>query len=125
MKRVIKASSNDEFLSKLIDYQTYTRNRQKFAIHQNEPTNPNDWKATISEIHPYDDAEYVWARVGKRGTLNVEFIQNGKVIDTMQLHYYEPDEYEREEEFWDEVTDMICLELRTFNKDVEPRMIHN
>jgi hypothetical protein len=123
MKRIIKATS--DFNSELTDFETYTRNRQKFAIHQNNPADPNNWKATISEIHPYDDAEYLWARVGKRGTLSVEFIQNGKVIDTMQLHYYEPDEYEHEEEYYDEVTDAICLALLNFNKDVEPIMIHN
>ena len=122
MKRVIAAASN--FNSQLTEYSTYQRGRQKFAIHENLPSDPNSWKASISEIHPYDEAEYTWARIGARGAMEAEFIRNGKVVDRMQLNYYDPDDYEDLEPYFNDIIDSICLELRQYNKDVTPKIDH-
>ena len=122
MKRIIKAAS--DFNSELTNFQTYIRNRQKFAIHQNESTNTNDWKATISEIHPYSEAEYVWARIGYKEPMSVEYIQDGEVIEYEPGHRKEfrmdwRDFYEDADEYIRETIERVCGELRDYNRDVE------
>lgn len=123
MKRIVSAGA--AFNSQLQKYGTYMRGRQKYSIYENNPDNVIDYKAQITEIHPYDEAEYAWARIGYRGAMSVEFIRDGEVIDKMQLHYYEPDDYESEDEYLDDVIDQVCVELRAINKGIEPKMIHN
>lgn len=123
MKRVITSASS--YSSPYTKYNSYQRGRQKYSVHFNEPENPIDFKAQITEIHPYDDADYVWARIGAKGAMEVEFVQNYKVIDRMQMHYYDDEDYENVDEYYDEIIDRVCIELSYFNKDVEPRMIHN
>lgn len=124
MKRIVNASK--DFNSQLTEYDTYTRNRQKFAIHSNSAYgDPNDFKAQITEIHPYDDADYAWARIGARGAMEVEFIKDGRILEKMQLHYYDDEDYENLEQYFDDIIDTVCVELRSFNKYVKPKMIHN
>ena len=121
MKRVISSAS---FNSQVKHYSNKIVGNQKFAIHQNFPKDPNNLKADISEIHPYDDAEYTWARVGAKGTMYVEFIRNGKVIDSLQFGYYD-EEYHDPKAYIKDVINTVCEELLELNKDVEPIMVHN
>ena len=124
MKRLIKAS--DQYT----DFITTQHGRQRFAVHINE-NGPYEgsFAAQISEIHPYDDADYAWAKIKFNG--QVEFIQNGKVIDRMQLPGYEPEDYEEYYENADvdtyisDMLDSVAVELMHINRDVEPRMVHN
>ena len=121
MKRVIAATS---FNSQLKNYSSRIVRNKRFKIHQNSPKDPNNLKASVSEIHPYDDAEYTWARIGAKGSMYAEFIQNGKIIDSMQFAYFEP-EYHDSELYIQDVINTLCEELIRFNKNVEPVMIHN
>lgn len=78
--------------------------------------------ASLSKLAPYDDAEYVWAKI--KG-LNVDFIQDGKIIDHMPLWSYEPDDYEDVEEYVNQILDQVVVELKNMNKDIKPVMVHN
>lgn len=124
MKKVVRASVLDPEISRIQDYMTYTLAGQRFGVHilSDDPLYP---KFQVSEIHPYDDADYAWARCGYKGAAYIEFIKSGKKIDGIQWHCYEDEDYEHEWEYLDEIVDQTCRELRHINKDVEPRIIHN
>ena len=121
MKRVISAAS---FNSQVTHYSNRIVKNQKFSIHQNFPKDPNNLKADISEVHPYDEADYAWARIGSKGHMQVQFIRNGKVFDTMQFAYFDED-YHDPEAYINDVINTVCEDLLDFNKDVEPVMVHN
>lgn len=124
MKRLIKASAEYP------DYLTIQHGRQKFSVHMND-NGPYEgsFAAQITEIHPYDDADYAWARIGFNG--QVEFIKSGKVIDKMQLASYDPDDYEEYYEnasvdtYISDMLDSVAVELMHINRDVKPVMVHN
>ncbi len=124
MKKVVRASVLDPERSNDANYMTYTRNGQRFGVHLYDE-NPLEPKFQISEIHPYDDAEYTWARCGFKGCAYVEFINSGKIIDGMQWNYYDEEDYEDPTEYINEIIDQTCVELLAFNKDVESHMIYN
>ena len=81
----------------------------------------------VTAIHPYDDAEYAWAKIDGP---KVTFIKDGKVLDHMTIADYD-------EDWWDDgngggydayisdVFDTIAVELLNFNRDVKPIMVHN
>lgn len=105
-------------------HMTYTRNGQKFAVrlYSDDPMNP---RFQITELHPYDDAEYAWAKCGYDGIGYIQFIRSGRKIDGMQCHFYEDDEYESPQEYIDELIDSTCVELLNLNKNVRPRMMYD
>lgn len=120
MKRLIKGSSE------LTNYFNYRRGGYPFTygIHDNGSDDPDNYKAQIVEHHPYSEAEYVWARIGYKGSMSVEYIQSGKVID------YEPgygknansdwqDFFESADEYIRETVEQVCDELKNYNKNVE------
>lgn len=117
MKKLIKSSVESD------SYFNYSRGRQEFGIHMYND-DPVNLKFQVTEIHPYDEASYTWARCGYKGSGYVEFIKNGKVIDSMKMHSYDEDDYESEDEYVNDVIDQICAELRHSNKGVEPRIDH-
>ena len=102
---------------------SYNRGGTKYSVNI-EDEDINSFKAQISEIHPYDDAEYAWARVGYNGYMNAEFVLDGNIIDRMQFDYYDDEYYESEDEYLDYVIDEICVELKHINKDIKPRMLY-
>ena len=76
----------------------------------------------ITEIHPYDDAEYAWARgIGPQ----ITFIRDGKVLDRMTIADFDEEYYETFDEYLADTFDAIAVELMNFNKDVKPVMVHN
>ena len=118
--------SNESITSSTSDseYMTYNRGGKRFGVHiySDDPLYP---AFDVSEIHPYDNAEYAWARCGEQGAACVEFIQNGKVIDKMQWHTYDEEDYEYPDEYLDEMIDQTCIELSNLNEDVKSVMVHN
>ena len=126
MKRKVIASKASEYT----DYMKYTRSRQNFGIHyaiKEDEFNGKYIICQIREIHPYDDAEYAWAKFDGQ---NAIYIKNGKQVlfYDMQEYYYEgdgDDVYESFEEYMNDVIDTICVQLLRLNEDVEPRMVHN
>ena len=112
--------------TELRNYSNYKIPRYPFeySIHDNGSDDPDNYKAQISEHHPYSEAEYVWARIGYKGPMSVEYIQSGKVID------YEPghdenvnsgwrDFFESADEYIRETVEQVCDELKNYNKNVE------
>ena len=72
--------------TELRNYSTYKIPRYPFeySIHDNGSTNPENYKAQITEHHPYSETEYVWARIGYKEPMSVEYVQDGKVIQYEQ-----------------------------------------
>lgn len=117
MKKLIKSSKESG------EYFRYDRGRDSFSVHIYD-SDPIHLKFQVSEIHPYDLAKYAWARCGYKGALYVEFIKNGKVIDSMQMHYYDEEDYEDETEYVNDIIDRVCVELADMNSTVEPIIDH-
>ena len=118
MKRLIKASSEYN------EYMTIQHGRQKFSVHISyDGPYGGSFAAQVSEIHPYDDADYAWARIKRNG--QVEFIKGGEIVDKMQLPRYEEDEYETIDEYYADMLDSVAVELMDINKTVKPRMMYN
>ena len=124
MKRQIRAGS------KYNDFFTIQHGPRHFAVHFNdEGPYEGSFAAQVTEIHPYDDADYAWAKIGFNG--QAEFIKNGKVIDKMQLASYDPDDYEEYYEnasvdaYINDMLDTVAVELLHINRNVKPIMVHN
>ena len=80
----------------------------------------NNFKADITEVHPYDLAEYAWARLAD-GV--VKYYMNGKLID--RTYYFNADDMDVENYEWaDVVIHDACDHLIQLNKRVTPRIDH-
>lgn len=115
MKKLITCSDKYE------SHFTYIRSGQKFSVYITylEPF----VRLQVSEIHPYDDADYMWAMMEEDGL--VKFIKDRQVIDDMQMQDYDADDYESFNDYIDDVVDKICLRLREFNRSVESRILYD
>jgi hypothetical protein len=125
MKRYIKSSS--DFNSQLTEYVSFNQGRQKFSCHMVDADKLGDldqFKATISEIHPYDEAPYIWAQIGALQPLQVRYIQKGKEVSTGRIPDYDDEMYETPYEYVDAVLDTVAVELQRLNKDIKPMMSH-
>lgn len=121
---VVTAASS----SKLDKYMNVTKDRKKYAVHYTEVNTDqdawtiySDFRAQVSKIAPYDDADYAWADI-RNGHIDV--IRNGKVVK--RSYYFNADDMEVENAEWcdiiiDEAIDLIAK----INKDIEPRMVYN
>ena len=111
-------------------YSKISRGNQNFSVHYNEIYNdPSadahqmwlDFKAQVSMLRPYDDAEYAWAQI-QNGQIRI--IKNNKVIQT--YYYLDADDMDVENVEWcDEVIDQAIYYLSKANAGIEPRIIHN
>ena len=124
MKKLIRSSTEVNASSKYEEHTTYNRGGQRFSIYQSRTDNPNLWEAQISEIHPYDDAPYHFAEIqpNKRA---VFYSARGNEVSRLQLSHYDEDDYESVEEYYDDMLDYVCAELRNLNREIEPKIIHN
>lgn len=105
-----------------------TKDRKKYAVHYTEVNTDqdawtiySDFRAQVSKIAPYDDADYAWADI-RNGHIDV--IRNGKVVK--RSYYFNADDMDVENTEWcdiiiDEAIDLIAK----INKDIEPRMVYN
>lgn len=121
---VVTAASS----GKLDKYMNVTKDRKKYAVHYTEVNTDqdawtiySDFRAQVSKIAPYDDADYAWADI-RNGHIDV--IRNGKVVK--RSYYFNADDMEVENTEWcdiiiDEAIDLIAK----INKDIEPRMVYN
>lgn len=121
---VVTAASSD----KLDKYMNVTKDRKKYAVHYTEVNTDqdawtiySDFRAQVSKISPYDDADYAWADI-RNGHIDV--IRNGKVVK--RSYYFNADDMDVENTEWcdiiiDEAIDLIAK----INKDIEPRMVYN
>lgn len=92
-----------------------------------DPNLPGYTDIEISEIHPYDDADYAWVNYDASENRNYAYIiRDGKREDRLAISPWGDNEdmYDDIDEFRDDVINGLIDELRDSNKDVEPRMIH-
>ena len=123
MKKLIKSSTTVQ-ASTAKDYDEHTtlfHGRQKFSVYLKNSDSPM-FSASVSEIHPYDEAEYTWAKLSSNGS--VAFYNNGKLVDRMQMHAYDEEDYEDVNEYVNDILDTIMVALMDYNSSVTPRIDH-
>ena len=124
MKRYIRSSTSksDKTVRNTLRYKG-----TRFRINSTDVSRCNDsaslftqFKANISEIHPYDLAEYAWATL-ENGV--VRYYKDGKLID--KTFYFNSDDMDIEDSEWpDAVITNVCDHLIKLNKNVEQRIDH-
>ena len=117
--------------SDLTEYTTIRYKGKRFAVHytfvnSNDPQQVFDeFKASISMIAPYDDADYYWARIydGK-----IQYIYKGKVART-DYYFNAEDMLDVDDidlaDWYNEIYDEAVQALYELNKSIEPKMVHN
>lgn len=130
MKRLIRSSQqiNRKFIeaSSTNDYTnhfTYNRGGTKFSIDSKYNDDPYNFQCQITEIHPYDDADYYWVK--KDGPASASLIKGNKRVGYIDIDEYDEDYYETPEEYIDAIVDYMCVELRNHNKNIKPEMVHD
>lgn len=112
-------------------YTTAKYDRVTFSIYYNEiDTSPeadpvemlSQFRAQISEIHPYDEGRYLSA-ILQDGV--IYYRENGKQ-PIKKSYYLDADSMGVENTDWcDEIVEQAIIELRELNSSVESRMSHN
>jgi len=125
MKRYVNCSQDQTLDLNQDNHITFYHGRRMFAANIRMTYLYPMFVGNVYQPHPYDDAEYTMAFVGRRGVMNVEFVRGGKVISRMQFHSYEEEDYERPEDYVTDVLDQIAVEILDLDKNVEPKMVHN
>lgn len=117
MKRYIRSSQYTSRYNKTVD-------GQKFSVYTIYEDHPENFQCQVSEIHPYDLAEYAWAKKDSPSSATV--YKNGKKIGYIEVRDW--DEYEENEnnpsseKYIKEITDYICKQLRSYNQNVKPQI---
>ena len=149
---VVTEDSN-EYTSTWTEHAFRTQNGQKYSIKSELKWEPT-WQAKmdISEVYPYDLAEYTWARLYDD---SIKFVRNGKVVlmdtlptnmslghaidsaykaveaeheeelemdDVLELIMTEPEYMEFITEFFEDAQEYIIDKLEVLNEDVEPEI---
>ena len=126
MKRLIRSStmssSNHSAYVKsstsYTDHDIYTWGNQKYSIYFKNADDPANFQCQVSEIHPYDMAEYAWAK--KDGPTSATVYKNGKKLRTVDIKEYDADDYEEDSEYINDVIFDLCKALKDINKGVKP-----
>lgn len=122
MKRYIRSSQTPKYKHEYTDHMVYTWGPRKYSVYFKNADDPENFQCQVSEIHPYDDAKYTWAK--KDSPAGATLYRNKKLVDTIAVKEYDEDDYEDENEYINDVIVDICRALKEANKDVEPRMVH-
>lgn len=111
------------------------KGKNRFSIHYDDVIDIEDpelsfkqFRASVSPIKPYDDADYAWARI-ENG--NISYFRKGKLI---KKEYYfmfddygtdEDELYEDANDWMNDIINKACDTLIDLNQNVEPVIIHN
>lgn len=125
------AVNSSSFINKYGEHHDYiSRGGRKFSVYYNEIDNSpeadahkmwEDFKAQVSMISPYDDADYVWANI-KNG--NIFIMQGNKAIDNS--YYMDADDMDIENGEWcDAIIEQAIDNISGINDNIEPRIIHD
>lgn len=117
--------------SDLTEYTKIRYGSKQFAVHytyvnSKDPQQAfNKFKASISMITPYDDADYYWARL-HNGV--IEYIYKGNVVKTG--YYLNPEDMldvddQDLSDWYNVICDQAVQTLYEANKSIESKMIHN
>lgn len=121
MKRYLRSS---KVVEASVD-QTYTdrfnfrRGNQKFSIYTKYADDPEKFQCQITEIHPYDLAEYYWIKKDQPAIAKV-IDPRGRVAGYIEVREYDEDDYEDSNEYINDILDYMCTELRGYNKNIKP-----
>lgn len=105
------------------------RGGKKYSVYYNEIDNSpdadpyqmwEDFKAQVSMISPYDDADYVWANI-KNG--NIFIMKGNKAIDSSTYSNAEDMDIENDE-WCQAVIDQAIDNISEINYNIEPKIIH-
>lgn len=120
--------------SDLTERETLYYKGKKFVIHYTVKDTYDakeafdSFKASISMIAPYDDADYYWARIYNG---MIKYIYKGKV---MRVNYYfDPEDMSDDdpnydwnvEDWYSGICDEVVQALYEANKRIESKMVHN
>lgn len=85
----------------------------------------------LSEIHPYDMQEYVWAKRNDNQSDRVDFYRNGKRVGSMLIADYDPYDYDSGmgadadfNEYVSYILRDVMRELRSYNRKYQPQIDH-
>jgi len=99
---------------------------QKFTVYTAYGDDPENIQFQISEVHPYDDAKYAWAK--KDRPVGATVYKDGKRYGFIELRdveeYFESEPNPSPEEYIKEIIEYTCKELRNINRNVKPVMVH-
>lgn len=117
--------------SDLTERETLYYKGKKFVVHYTVKDTYDakeafdSFKASISMIAPYDDADYYWARIHNG---MIKYIYKGKV---MRVNYYfnpedmsDVDDWNLED-WYSGICDEVVQSLYESNKSIESKMVHN
>lgn len=122
MKRLIKSSrmlSASQTSTSYTDHSVYARGPYKFSVYFNHADDPENFQCQVSEIHPYDMGKYYWMKKDQPASAKV-IDSDGHVIGYLELREYDEDDYEDATEYINDIIDYMCVELRGYNRNVEP-----
>lgn len=122
MKKLIRSSTSVRASVQYDNSFTYTRSKQKFSVKTKYEDDPDSFQCQVSEIHPYDLAEYAWAK--KDAPVSASIFKEGKKLKSIPLPEWDEDIYEDADEYLNEVIDRICVALLHVNASVESRIDH-
>jgi hypothetical protein len=120
--------------SDLTERETLYYKGKKFVVHYTVKDTYDakeafdSFKASISMIAPYDDADYYWARIYNG---MIKYIYKGKV---MRVNYYfnpedmlddDPNSDWNVEDWYSGICDEVVQALYEANKRIESKMVHN
>lgn len=94
-----------------------------YSIYTDNEDDPSQLSMQISELHPYDDAVYAFARVEKFKPNVAQIIKNGDFLASVKMPVYDEEDWESPLEYVDEFIDKIIYQLHRVNKDVEPKIM--
>lgn len=115
--------------SDLTEYSVVSYDGKRYSVHYNNVDNSpeadaqqlfNDFRATVSMISPYDDADYFWASIEK-GT--IKYIKDQKVVS--KDFYFNADDAGIENDEWcEDIIMLAASRLAEKNATIQPRMVH-
>lgn len=94
-----------------------------YSVRVYNEDDPSRLQLQISGLHPYDDADYAWARVESFRPTLAQIIKNGAFLSSVNMQCYEEEDWESSDEYVDEFIDRIIAELEVVNKDVKPKIM--
>ena len=115
MKKKIKANNANYYDEHFVQ----NHGNHRFSIYIKNGDSPF-FEASISEIHPYDLAEYTWAKILRNG--QIEYRRNSKIIEKMQLWDYDEEYYESIDDYINDCIDSVMVDIIEHDKDVESRI---
>lgn len=118
MKKLIKSSTAIMASRDYDNFFTMFRGRQKYAVRISHEDDPANLLFQVSEIHPYDDAEYAWAKKWSSGS--VSLYRDGKEVSNFPIPDYNMDIYDSPSEYVNTLLDITFAALQNANSDVEP-----